>query len=184
MAKRRGKRLRDKTSITGVVDFPFLVYRENRKNTRSLMGKTFRPMLRCNDFDEFKSNLNALWQSHRGYLGFMTGDEAFDQAMSLPEDTYFIYSIPNDARWKCVGKTDIIFEYSYNDMQMMQNDEEIAHLKILDRSDALIFQKKLRKWMRIIIDCWSIIGRRLRIVKDIRIMIAKMLWVNKWEWVP
>jgi hypothetical protein len=32
------------------------------------------------------------------------------------------------------------------------------------------------------IDCWSMIGRRHRVVKDIRVMIAKMVWKKAWLW--
>jgi hypothetical protein len=32
------------------------------------------------------------------------------------------------------------------------------------------------------IDCWSIMGRRCRVVKDIRVMIAKMAWEEAWHW--
>jgi hypothetical protein len=32
------------------------------------------------------------------------------------------------------------------------------------------------------IDCWSMAGRRLRVVKDMRVMIAKMAWAEVWLW--
>jgi hypothetical protein len=33
------------------------------------------------------------------------------------------------------------------------------------------------------IQCWLMIGRRLGVVRDIRILIAKRLWAAKVEWV-
>jgi hypothetical protein len=30
--------------------------------------------------------------------------------------------------------------------------------------------------------CWSMAGRRLRVVKDMRVVIAKMLWAEAWRW--
>jgi hypothetical protein len=30
--------------------------------------------------------------------------------------------------------------------------------------------------------CWLVVGRRLRVVKDIRGVIGKMLWAQRWEW--
>jgi hypothetical protein len=30
--------------------------------------------------------------------------------------------------------------------------------------------------------CWSMAGRRLGVVKDVRVMIAKMLWEEAWRW--
>jgi TPR repeat protein len=35
---------------------------------------------------------------------------------------------------------------------------------------------------RLAIACWSMVGRRLRVVKDVRVMISKMLWVESWCW--
>jgi hypothetical protein len=32
------------------------------------------------------------------------------------------------------------------------------------------------------VDCWSIVGRRCGVVKDMRVMIAKMLWAEPWRW--
>jgi hypothetical protein len=32
------------------------------------------------------------------------------------------------------------------------------------------------------IHCWSMAGRRCRVVKDMRVMIAKMLWEEAWRW--
>jgi hypothetical protein len=32
------------------------------------------------------------------------------------------------------------------------------------------------------IDCWSVAGRRLRLVKDMRVMIAKTAWAEAWRW--
>jgi hypothetical protein len=32
------------------------------------------------------------------------------------------------------------------------------------------------------IDCWSMAGRRLRVVRDMRVMIAKMAWEEVWRW--
>jgi hypothetical protein len=32
------------------------------------------------------------------------------------------------------------------------------------------------------IACWSIVGRRCGVVKDIRLMIAKMAWAELWQW--
>jgi tetratricopeptide (TPR) repeat protein len=35
---------------------------------------------------------------------------------------------------------------------------------------------------RCAIDCWSIVGRRCQLVKDMRVIIAKMLWEEAWRW--
>jgi hypothetical protein len=30
--------------------------------------------------------------------------------------------------------------------------------------------------------CWSVIGRRVGLVKDVRVTIAKLLWEEAWRW--
>jgi hypothetical protein len=35
---------------------------------------------------------------------------------------------------------------------------------------------------RVAIACWSVAGLRLRLVKDMRVMIAKMAWEEAWRW--
>jgi TPR repeat protein len=70
----------------------------------------------------------------------------------------------------------------------------------LDIVSCLLFRKSIpldecRKLKRVValhdamlgrarraIDCWSVAGRRCRVVKDIRVMISKMLWAEVWRW--
>jgi hypothetical protein len=35
---------------------------------------------------------------------------------------------------------------------------------------------------RLSIACWSVVGRRLGVAKDVRVMIAKMAWEEVWRW--
>jgi hypothetical protein len=32
------------------------------------------------------------------------------------------------------------------------------------------------------IKCWSMAGRRVGVVKDMRVMISKMAWEEAWRW--
>jgi hypothetical protein len=70
----------------------------------------------------------------------------------------------------------------------------------LDIANSTLFGRAidsdpLEKWMRMIrrydtvlgrakraIDCWSMAARRCRVAKDIRVMIAKMVWEQAWQW--
>jgi hypothetical protein len=173
------KRRIDKTSVSGV-DFPFFLYRTKRRDTRSYIANTLRKVKAVDDdIDVFKQELNNACVEERSYLGFMTNEEAFDQELALAEDTYFIYSAYCDRRWFLCGKTDILMESDAR-TQSLLNPEG---LKRLDRGDALIFQKKLKRRVRRAIDCWAIIGRRLKVVRDIRILISQMIWMHRREWV-
>jgi hypothetical protein len=35
---------------------------------------------------------------------------------------------------------------------------------------------------RAAIDCWSVVGRRCVVAKDVRVLIAKMAWEEPWRW--
>jgi hypothetical protein len=39
-----------------------------------------------------------------------------------------------------------------------------------------------RELARQTIDCWSAVGRRLGVVKDIRVKVAQMVWEQWWVW--
>jgi hypothetical protein len=47
---------------------------------------------------------------------------------------------------------------------------------VLDLHDAMLGRARRA------IACWSMAARRLRVVKDIRVMIAKMAWELAWMW--
>ena len=176
------KRRRDISSVAGV-DFPFLAFRSDRKRTRSRIAKAFRTAA-ANDDDTFKQEVDTACQTTRGYLGFMTSTEAFEQSLLLEEDTCFIYSAYNGS-WLACGKTDILTETLSEHFNDLYDDmgNYFGYRSLVDRGDALIFQKKLKKRVKAAIDCFSIIGKRLKIVKDIRIMIGKLVWSTRREWV-
>jgi hypothetical protein len=55
--------------------------------------------------------------------------------------------------------------------------EQAAGLqRVLELHDALL-QRARRA-----IACWSMAGRRLGVVKDMRVMIAKLVWEEPWQW--
>ena len=176
------RRRRDITSVAGV-DFPFLSFRTDRKLTRSRIAKTFRTAA-ANDEDDFKQEVATACTTTRGYFGFMTSMEAFDQSLLLKEDACFIYTSYN-GEWRACGKTDILTETTSQHFIDLYEDigNYFGYRTLIDRGDALIFQKKLKKRVKQAIDCFSIIAKRLRVVKDIRVMIAKQIWGTRREWV-
>jgi hypothetical protein len=48
--------------------------------------------------------------------------------------------------------------------------------------EVLALYDAARGRARAAVDCWSIAGRRLGLVKDMRVMIAKKLWEEAWQW--
>jgi hypothetical protein len=53
----------------------------------------------------------------------------------------------------------------------------IAHLeRVIELHTAMLGRARRA------IDCWSMAGRRGRVVKDMRVVIAKMAWAEVWRW--
>jgi hypothetical protein len=48
--------------------------------------------------------------------------------------------------------------------------------RVLELHDALLGRARRA------IDCWSVVGRRHGVSKDMRVMIAKMAWEDPWRW--
>ncbi len=182
MSGLRRRRPRDKTSVSGV-DFPFLILRDNRKDTRSRIATTMWEWRGTDDIDAVKDEFSIVASGYSAYYGFMTENEAFDQSLVLPPDTYFIYSVYRNSTFTISAKTDIYHEIECEHIHAL--NAELATCTAwspYNRENGLIFQKKLRKRVKPAIDCWGIIGRRLRVVRDIRIMISRMVWEGRGEW--
>jgi hypothetical protein len=57
------------------------------------------------------------------------------------------------------------------------SEEEIRQLqRVIELHDVMVSRA------RAAIDCWSMAGRRRGVVKDMRVVIAKMLWEESWRW--
>jgi TPR repeat protein len=56
--------------------------------------------------------------------------------------------------------------------------EEVSQklLRVLELHEAMLDRARRA------IACWSVVGRRRGVVKDMRVMIAKMLWEEPWQW--
>jgi hypothetical protein len=52
----------------------------------------------------------------------------------------------------------------------------------LDMERVLELHTAMLARARSAIDCWSMAGRRCRVVKDMRVVISKMLWAEAWRW--
>jgi hypothetical protein len=55
-------------------------------------------------------------------------------------------------------------------------EEMVALLRVVELNDAMLGRARLA------IACWSVAGRRCGLIKDVRVMIAKMLWEEAWRW--
>ncbi len=67
------------------------------------------------------------------------------------------------------------------DKQTMLGKLEGTHL-FEPAMDAVQFHEDICQAARRAVDTWSMIGARVRIVKDVRLMIAKLIWNAREEW--
>jgi hypothetical protein len=49
-------------------------------------------------------------------------------------------------------------------------------LRVLELHEAMLDRA------RCAVACWSVVGRRMGLVKDVRVMIAKVVWEEPWRW--
>jgi hypothetical protein len=56
-----------------------------------------------------------------------------------------------------------------------------GHLTIGDVERVFELHDAMLRRARRAIDCWSMAGRRCRVVKDMRVLIAKMMWAEVWR---
>lgn len=52
-----------------------------------------------------------------------------------------------------------------------------------DRRKCRVYAQTAKTRATGAIECWIVCAKRLRVVRDIRVLIAKLLWANKHEWI-
>jgi hypothetical protein len=114
------------------------------------------------------------------FFGYMTMEEITQQLFHLPRNYYFV----------CFSKgSSTLFTVWSNEEGNMHRtnvitlpDLLLSFLVPLHRENGLIFKKKVERRVKRAIECWLIISKRMRVVKDIRILIAKRVWNIRGEW--
>ena len=175
--------MRNKTRVHNV-DFPFLSCRSNRKVTRSLIAAHFRTLkgykslLSDEEWEDWVERLKK-FINEPFFFGYMTMEELTEQFFHLPHNHYFV----------CFSKGSSTFFTVWSNVGgnvHRVNVETLSHLPMLLvpllRENGLIFKKKVERRARRAIECWQIIAKRKRVVRDIRILIAKRVWENRREW--
>jgi hypothetical protein len=66
-------------------------------------------------------------------------------------------------------------EHTIGGERITEQQVEIAQ-RLVELHDAMLGRARRA------IDCWSMAGRRCGVVKDIRVMIAKLAWEEAWRW--
>jgi len=179
---KKSRRHHDKTSVRGI-DFPFLALRTNRKETRSAISAYLKRLL---SYDSaFTDDMYADWVRDvkklcalPHFFGFM---DSIEMEQQRQVGRCFVCFGVSRGHFIIMNHQKLTMVHTYEDV-IEQMGTLMGTTPIIPRSQGLIFQKKLAKRARRAILCWSMIARRLRIIKDIRVMIAKMVWNKKEEW--
>jgi hypothetical protein len=66
--------------------------------------------------------------------------------------------------------------------QLLVFDYKISAQQLGELQCVLELHRAMLVRARRAIDCWSVVGRRCRVVKDMRVTIAKMAWEEAWRW--
>ncbi len=123
----------------------------------------------------------------RCFLGHMFDWEMWDQQRALRPDTYFVCFIDEVICFLQVCYKNIHGRiHCWLCSKWASVCDSLVNYKgtvPLDRGDALIFVKCAKRKAREAIACWLVIGLRLKVCKDVRVLIAKKLWDGKREWV-
>lgn len=166
------------------VDFSFLDCRENRLEHADFYGAHYEHVKEEDPMwlDSFKTFITK-----RCFFGHMYLWELQAQQACMPENTYFTCISDVNVGWfELCAKNECGMKFRVNCENWERVKERVAFrrgCRELDRGDGLIFRKASKALALTAIMCWSMVGRRLGVVKDMRVMIAKMVWEESRVWV-
>jgi len=154
--------------------------------------------------DAWYAGLHALInQCGKCFLGYMTREEVDAQEKFLAKfhlaNYYFLYlsgspgevvvsrslSIPTDTRMVAVVSRRLSFQVCdeiENLVRIIANTRAETKMKSLDRGKALIYRKEVNQRARVGVDTWTMVAARAGVPKDIRLLVAKMIWDGRCEW--
>jgi hypothetical protein len=72
------------------------------------------------------------------------------------------------------AKLDVVNEVVFDGT--LQPDEFGDFHEVLYRYDSMLDRARRA------ISCWSVVGRRYGLNKDVRVMVSKSLWEQPWDW--
>jgi hypothetical protein len=64
----------------------------------------------------------------------------------------------------------------------VEEQSPIDDTKLWKMQRVIGLREKVFQRVRTAIDCWSLVARRIGVVKDIRVVIGKMVWDEAWRW--
>ncbi len=74
-------------------------------------------------------------------------------------------------------------------LRVCLGDNEESMFEVTYRPTQIEKLRRVIKWYEVILDrarramdCWSVVGRRLHLARDVRAVIAKIAWEEAWQW--
>jgi len=168
---------------------PLWVLTQQEKNNDGADNYTCQYLKSINDDDWVASLYKAV--EYRCFFGIMTVLETVREEQNMTKiglkGDYIIYLERPSLKkfiFLILADTNYYDAKSYDTFdQCLERMTRQGLDKQFDRGKGLIFAKTARDRAIPAIQCWLIIGKRLRVVRDIRLLIAKRLWANKHTWV-
>ena len=172
-------------------------FRENPSEANNNFGKFDLYHQRDHTEDEWYAILRRLF-GQRWFLGFMTPTEVSAQQRVFTQfshGTCFVYlnrdgniimshSSFNPLRARVTNRTAWFPDRGEAAwlFQDVKGNETSLLSHPLDRGKALIYRKEVNRRARMGVDLWTLAGIRAGIPKDIRLLVAKLIWDERHEW--
>jgi len=137
------------------------------------------------------------------FMGYMTREEVAAQEKVFKDSymrfTFFVYldrsgdivlshsvytDLPPAGVWSKHEQYRDASEWEniFSDIERTRDDLREGCKYPLVRSKALIFKKEIYRRSRAAVDLWTLLGTRSGVPKDIRFLVAKLIWYGRHEW--
>ncbi len=133
--------------------------------------------------------------NYRSFFGVLSGEqlsrEAKQMALTEPVRTYMVYlSNTTEGNFYFLHLVESEEHGKYATQNHCDRFAECLTLmfkhgldKQYDRGKGLMFSATARRRATAAIECWMMLAKRLRVVRDIRVLIAKKVWANRHVWI-
>lgn len=137
---------------------------------------------------ELQNVFKELWSIERSFVGVLQHTDAHCLAKSLPPGYYFVtYESSNDQMAIYLrhnsNKNNYTIRYCTPTTQAYKHRLP-AGFQPLDRSKCILWRGRVNDLARASIDTWSLCAQQLNVIRDVRRLIAQLVWQERHVWCP
>jgi len=174
-------------------------FREDSIEACEKFGKFDSFHKKFNQRDAWHAMLSKLF-AQRWFLGYMSPREVTAQkrCFVFPDDRENLFFVFLDTKGDIVldrttfwrGRVRIVGKHFYHRQEINNLDHLFRRIEehqenynyFLDRGHALIYRKETYRRARSAMDLWTRFGMKAGIPKDVRLLIARLIWDGRHEW--